>query len=76
LQRLLACWSDVLGALSLAFGCIPLELPDADSVRSLSWLKRYEDALDVLVGAWVGTRFVEGKAEPCGDDTAAIWIPT
>ncbi len=75
LQRLLACWKDVLAALSSAFEGISLELPSPDSVRSLSWLKRYEDALDALVSAWVGTRFVQGRAEPCGDETAAIWIP-
>jgi predicted RNase H-like nuclease len=35
----------------------------------------YEDTLDALVCAWVGTRYLEREADPYGDDTAAIWIP-
>ena len=44
-------------------------------LKSISFLKRYEDALDALVCAWVGTRYVEGHADHYGDDDAAIWIP-
>lgn len=41
----------------------------------LAALKRWEDAVDALVAAWVGIRYLEGTAEPYGDATAAIWIP-
>ena len=40
----------------------------------LAALKRWEDAVDALVAAWVGIRYLEGTAEPYGDATAAIWI--
>ncbi|MDW7774366.1 MAG: hypothetical protein SCH71_15885 [Desulfobulbaceae bacterium] len=40
-----------------------------------SYLKRYEDALDALVCAWVGVKFLEGETQPLGDETAAIWCP-
>lgn len=38
-------------------------------------LKRYEDALDALVCAWVGARYLAGCATAYGDHTAAIWVP-
>jgi predicted RNase H-like nuclease len=41
----------------------------------LSRFKTYEDALDALVSAWVGMKYLEGNATPYGDSTAAIWIP-
>lgn len=52
-----------------------LFLPDKDGVPTLVSLKRYEDALDALVSAWVGICYVEGNATPYGDGTAAIWCP-
>lgn len=50
-------------------------LPASPYVGSLASLKRYEDALDALVCAWVGTRYLEGCADPFGDQDAAIWVP-
>ena len=35
--------------------------------------KRYEDALDAVVCAWIGREFLAGRAKPYGDDTAAVW---
>jgi predicted RNase H-like nuclease len=52
-----------------------LELPEPDDLRSLSALKRYEDALDALVCAWVGVEYLAGRALPLGDADAAIWCP-
>ena len=52
--------------------CIPLDA----YVRSWRSLKRFEDALDALVCAWVGARYLEGRAECFGDANAAIWVPT
>ncbi len=51
---------------------INLQLPESTSGKSL---KRFEDALDALVCAWVASRFVEGCAVAHGDSTAAIWVP-
>ena len=53
---------------------IPDFLPPS-FIGPLNHLKRYEDALDALICAWVGARYIEGGATPYGDDTAAIWIP-
>jgi predicted RNase H-like nuclease len=50
-------------------------LPSDLCEGSLNRLKRYEDALDALVCAWTGSRYLEGCATPYGDDKAAIWVP-
>uniref|UniRef100_UPI003019E4F7 DUF429 domain-containing protein n=1 Tax=Bosea sp. MMO-172 TaxID=3127885 RepID=UPI003019E4F7 len=39
-------------------------------------LKAFEDMLDAVVCAWVGTRVVAGAAVPFGNDDAAIWVPS
>ncbi len=55
---------------------IPPFLPGLPYTGTLGSLKRHEDALDSLVCAWVGARYLEGRAEAFGDDDAAIWVPT
>jgi len=62
-------------ALEETFGPLGVPLPAAEDGGSLSGLKRYEDALDAVVCAWVGVRYLEGAARALGDDTAAIWCP-
>jgi predicted RNase H-like nuclease len=46
-----------------------------ESKIHLCTLKPYEDAMDALVCAWVGMKYLEEKASPYGDVTAAIWVP-
>lgn len=48
--------------------------PKTQDQITLSSLKPYEDAIDSLVCAWVGIRYLEMTAKPYGDDTAAIWV--
>lgn len=55
---------------------IVLPLPTPTEVITLTSLKRYEDAIDALICAWVGICYLNGTAEPYGDETAAIWVPT
>lgn len=55
---------------------IDLILPDPSTVLTLAGLKRYEDALDALVCAWVGAKYLAKEAVAHGDSAAAIWIPT
>lgn len=55
--------------------CIPDFLPQSPYEGTLTSLKRYEDTLDALVCAWVGSKYVEGCADYFGDDVAAIWVP-
>jgi len=38
--------------------------------------KPFEDKIDALVCAWVGTLYVEGNASPLGNDHSAIWVQT
>jgi predicted RNase H-like nuclease len=76
IRRLLHQMNRIACALENLLGPTGVRLPTADAVQSLSCLKRYEDALDALVCAWVGTCIVEGNAEAFGDETAAIWVPT
>jgi predicted RNase H-like nuclease len=51
------------------------EVPLPARVRTLAELKRYEDALDALVCAFIGVEVVEGRGRAWGDANAAIWLP-
>lgn len=75
-SRLLDIYSQVLNALSDEIAAIPLSIP-ADMIgRPFSHFKRFEDALDALICAWVGIEYLNGKATAYGDETAAIWVPS
>ena len=65
----------ILVALQKEITGIVLPLPNSASGLTFDELKKYEDALDALVCAWCGIRFLEGRITPFGDETAAIWIP-
>lgn len=71
IQLLLAAFDRILAALKVHIDDIDLVLPTAITVPSVSHLKRYEDALDALVSAWVGIEYLEGRAQAYGDATAA-----
>lgn len=74
-RRLLHGWQQVLERLAETIGDMRLPLPPVSEEGSLASLKRYEDALDGLVCAWVGVQYLEGRAVSLGDETAAIWAP-
>jgi predicted RNase H-like nuclease len=63
----------ILGALREHIQEIDLQLPPATARQAD--LKRFEDALDGVVCAWVGTLHLSGETESFGDQTAAIWVP-
>ena len=73
--NLLAQFQRILSALKDEIHDISIELPQATSAVSTLGLKRYEDSLDALVCAWVGSKYLEGDAVPYGDHTTAIWVP-
>ena len=75
IRKLLSEFTAVHRSLGDVFDGLMLELPEPENVRSLSALKRYEDALDALVCAWVGVEYLEGRAVAMGDADAAIWCP-
>lgn len=73
--KLFAAWRTIVA-------CLEVDLPGASDVLQLppfdapSWrLKAFEDMLDAVICAWVGTCVFERTAVPFGDDTSAIWIP-
>ncbi|HET8541006.1 MAG TPA: DUF429 domain-containing protein [Anaeromyxobacter sp.] len=72
-ERLLREWRRILRALRSRIDGIDLPLPRAAPPHGR--MKRYEDALDALLCAWVGIEFLEGRALPYGDPDAAVWTP-
>jgi len=75
IDKLLKVYRQILTALNAEIEGINLPLPGASSCASLSSLKRFEDALDALVCAWVGCQYVDCRVTPFGDAAAAIWVP-
>lgn len=74
-RSLCSAFATILAALKGQVRDITLELPDPSAVKTLAALKRYEDAIDALVCAWVGTKYLVGEATAYGDDVSAIWVP-
>ena len=75
INTLLQAFQEIYFQLSGVLGALPFDLPQPNQVRRLNFLKPYEDALDSLICAWVGIEYLNGRAVPLGDDTAAIWCP-
>ena len=74
--RLIGEFRNIRNGLNEVILGIPDFLPEhPEQVRTFTSLKRYEDALDALVCAWVGVRYLEGSARAYGDGNAAIWVP-
>jgi predicted RNase H-like nuclease len=74
MQKLLSAFAQIHARLASFIQGVSLPLPDAIP-RSLESLKRYEDAIDALICAWVGTRFLERRCRAYGDNEAAVWVP-
>lgn len=76
LDRLLEEFQDILTGLRVEIRGIPFEfLPERPYNGTFKGLKTYEDALDALVCAWVGAKYLEGNAMAYGDESSAIWVP-
>jgi len=75
IRNLLIEFTAIRDALVEVFDGLSLELPEPTTVKRLSVLKRYEDALDALVCAWVGVAYLAGRTVPLGNDDAAVWCP-
>lgn len=73
-QKLLNAFVQIREGIASCIHGISLPLPEEIPI-SLESLKRYEDALDALICAWVGTRFLEGRCLAYGDAEAAVWVP-
>jgi predicted RNase H-like nuclease len=75
-RNLLIVWHEILARLKTNIGHITLQLPATDSDLPLARLKPYEDMLDALLCAWVGTFYVDNDAQALGDSDSAIWLPS
>lgn len=75
INHLLQQFGLLLAALNGQIHGINLPLPVPQNVATLTGLKRYEDAIDALVSAWVGCLYLAGNVQCFGDNTSAIWVP-
>lgn len=73
--RLLAEWERIVALLDGRIDGVARRLPMPSPVATGVALKAYEDALDAVVCAWIGTCVVEGRAVALGDADSAIWVP-
>ncbi len=71
-ERLVTQWDAILDHLRRHMS-LDLDLPR--SFSTFAAMKRYEDAIDAAVCAWVAIEFLEGRAQPFGNADAAIWCP-
>jgi predicted RNase H-like nuclease len=69
-RALLAKWGVLRRALASQIRGGTLRVP---STGPMAALKRYEDALDALICAWIGTEYLAGRLRAHGDTTAAVW---
>ena len=74
MEYLLDVLRSILDRLSREISGIDFEVPRI--AETFSELKPIEDKIDALICAWVGIQALDGKAEPYGDEEAAIWLPT
>jgi predicted RNase H-like nuclease len=69
-RALLAQWTKLRRALAARVDGVALRVP---TQGTLAALKRYEDALDAAICAWIGAEYLAKRARPYGDTTAAVW---
>lgn len=69
-RAILAAWRRIRRALARDIAGIAFRVP---ALGPLAQLKRYEDALDAIVCAWVGIQYLAGRVRAHGDATSAVW---
>lgn len=74
-QLLIQQWRSILWRLGKYAGAIDVPLPKSPEKWKFARLKRFEDAIDALVCAWMAAEFLNGRTRCLADATAAIWIP-
>ncbi|WP_349039727.1 DUF429 domain-containing protein [Agrobacterium sp. SORGH_AS 787] len=75
-HKLLSVWAVIVSLLDHRIEGVASALPLPDPSSSGYELKAFEDCLDAVVCAWVGTCVLDGSATAYGDETSAIWVPT
>jgi len=71
-RAVLAQWRRLRRALASRITGGTLRIP---STGPLAALKRYEDAMDALICAWIGVEYLGRRMRPHGDETSAVWMP-
>jgi predicted RNase H-like nuclease len=69
-RAIVSAWRTIRRALARDIDGVELRVP---ARGPMAQLKRYEDALDAVVCAWVGIQYAGGKARAYGDETSAVW---
>jgi predicted RNase H-like nuclease len=74
--RVMAEWERIVGLLDHEIAGVAAQLPlPPPEEKRLAVLKGFEDRLDAVVCAWIGTRVLAGDAVAYGDALSAIWVP-
>ncbi len=74
-RRLLEVWEEIIGLLEYQISDVKPVFEQFRLESSQKRLKATEDKLDAVICAYVGLCALEGRAEPHGDNTSAIWVP-
>jgi predicted RNase H-like nuclease len=75
-HNILGVWAEIVSLLDCRIQGVASLLPLPDPACRGFELKAFEDSLDAVVCAWIGTCVLDGRAKAYGDDTSAIWVPT
>jgi predicted RNase H-like nuclease len=75
MSNLITVFTAIHAGLAASIDSCRLPIPIPGNSLTLASLKRFEDALDALVCAWIGARYSVGSAVAYGDEAAAIWCP-
>ena len=62
-------------ALQNLFPGLPQFCEISSDRRTITSLKSYEDGLDALICAWIGTYYLKNQIDLFGDSDAVIWVP-
>lgn len=75
-ENLLETWRQIIILLDAEIQGVVAALPLPSSNSRGHEMKAFEDTLDAVVCAWVGTCVVDGRARAYGDQESAIWCPS
>ncbi|WP_211332293.1 hypothetical protein [Eilatimonas milleporae] len=75
-KKLIEQWDGLVQALDRHINGVKEMLPLPSPGARTNDLKSFEDKLYAVICAWVGSLALSQQAQPMGDETAAIWVPT
>jgi len=77
-RRIVKNWRKIVDQLSLTINKIELPLPAKSDLEEPSFdlVEAIRDALDALVGGWVGIKYLEGDCTAYGDEISRDMDPS